>query len=117
MGKLIVVVVVVAVAVFACMAFPFWSPPVEIEFRESWIGFGAVPIIHNVGEDELFDLEVRGDAPGGQTQTVNFYSLPPRTFQEAGWWQFDGWVPVRGETITVRARGYLFGKSVRVPFG
>jgi hypothetical protein len=81
------------------------------------IGVGQVVVLSNKSNHHLYNVKVVGrNFKDGSSASVKASDhLSPGSSVEVGWLQFDGWVPVPGESIEVYADGYATPKIAIIP--
>ena len=92
-------------------------PPVKVTHRQSLVGIGMVVQITNTSGHHLYNVKVvgRNIREVESASLVATEHLRPRDSIEVGWMEFDGWVPLPGETIEVYCDDYALPKVSIVP--
>lgn len=85
------------------------SPPVEVKVRESRLGEGLVLRITNASSHHLYNVKVigRNFDEISSASVIAAEHLRPYATVEVGWLEFEGWVPISGETYEIYADDYL----------
>ena len=112
--KALLVLIVIGAAIYFFMNFgdgrvagPM-SPPVDVKYRDSYIGRGIVLDINTHSGKTLYGIRLHITGRGGQSTDVNVVnSLKPGEDTEVGWMELHGWTLEVGEEVSIYADGYL----------
>lgn len=107
-------VLAVVLALTACKR-SFEPPPVEISFRESFVGAGKIVQVTNTSNTVLERVEVRIVAPDGSERTFLQEEIDAYDMLEVGWKKLGGWQVPAGAEVEVNCDGYLGSVSGVLP--
>lgn len=84
-------------------------PPVQVSYRESFLGGGMVLQIKNASNHHLYNVKVvgRNNSEGSSASVIATKHLRPGAIIEVGWLEFESWIPLSGETMSIYADDYL----------
>jgi hypothetical protein len=102
-----------AVLLAASCAGKLEKPPIEITYRESFLGAGKILRLKNQTNQPLLELKVTIRSATGEV-TYEEAELPGYEVLEVGWKKLGGFQVPDGAEVEVRAQGYLLPVSAEL---
>ena len=94
-------------------------PPVTVTYRDSIVGVGKVIQITNTSSHHLYNVPVVGrnldEVSSASVKATDH--LKPYSLVEAGWMEFEAWVPLPGESVEVYCDDYATPYISVIPEG